>query len=247
MKSSELKRRSFADVQPDGGRESCDTFSFGQWLQSRGMQALKTPARTPEAARKGMTHAGKAGERSEAADIARRVTLAALAAAAALATSIVGLTFDLWPGLKPDPEVQLDATMQVADIEPGVPYGSYLTRTRQFGKRRGVPAPVLGVWGNLFYVEMQTRGLKQRKSTLRWHLHDWRTKRRFAQQSTAPEPTVRKSDSTPNDRIIVRVWYQPPVDKGEYFLRFELSARGVLLAIADSPRFPHCADLRCGA
>jgi hypothetical protein len=43
------------------------------------------------------------------------------------------------------------------------------------------------------------------------------------------------------------IWYQPPVEKGPYRLRFELYARGVLLALADSPTFAACNERSCGA
>jgi len=52
---------------------------------------------------------------------------------------------------------------------------------------------------------------------------------------------------TPSDRLVDVVWAPIPTDPGLYRLRFEVRAKGVLLAILDSLPFPYCRVASCGA
>jgi hypothetical protein len=167
----------------------------------------------------------------------RRLTVVGLTALIALAAASIGLAFDLWPGLKPDPEVQLNATIKPLGLETKVWYRDYLQRTGRSSARRGK-------WGELVYLQVETEGLKGHESQLRWYLYNKRERARLARQ---PRDNVQLVSGTTSDRYVVPVWVQPPTDKGTYFLRFELRAKGVLLAIANSPSFPNCASAGCGA
>jgi hypothetical protein len=169
--------------------------------------------------------------------------LTAIATAVGLVAAGVGLAFDLHPAWRPDPETQLDASMTAGPIESHVTLRDYLTRVGLTPTQ--TQKQVLDVWGNIVYVRQQTDGLKHRRSMLTWYLYDQKTGRRFPSSFFAGHGRVRSS--TPSDTIVVPAWVQPPPDAGRYFVRFELRAKGVLLAIADSPSFPNCRSTGCGA
>jgi hypothetical protein len=168
-----------------------------------------------------------------------RFTLAALIGVVTLAGSVLTLRYDLWPGSKPDPETQLDASMSVLTKENRVTWGEYHVRR---GKKR--PARGQSIEGVLFYVQVEVHGLKRREAELRWFLYDRRSNRRLPASGVGPK--IRTIAGTTSDRTIVPVWQQPPVDDGTYFLRFELWGRGALLSIADSPPFGPCRRAACG-
>jgi hypothetical protein len=167
----------------------------------------------------------------------RRLTLAAVGSAIAIVASGVGLAFDLHPAWRPDPETKLDATMAVTASETHVPYNAYLKRIDQTGVHHNI-------WGRVFYLRMQTEGLKHRGSTLKWFLYE-RGKQGIVRLTGSGN--ARQRTSTPSDTIVFPVWVQPPPDPGRYFVRFELYVKNTLLAIADSPTFPNCRDRGCGA
>jgi hypothetical protein len=130
--------------------------------------------------------------------------------------------------------------MNVIASEPGVMQRAYL-------KRMGQPTTeAQPVWGYVFYIRMQSEGLKHRKSVLRWSLYDRATGERIPGDDTA---NVETRSSTPSDTFVVPIWVQPPPDpaKKGYFVRFELYAQDTLLAIADSPSFANCTESSCGA
>jgi hypothetical protein len=176
--------------------------------------------------------------------LSRRLTLTAIATAIGVTGSALGLAFDLHPAWRPDPGSQLDATMTAGPIETHVGLGDYLKRIGR--KATAAQRPVLGVWGDVVYVRLQTEGLKHQSSTLRWYLYKKATGQRIKNAAFIAGHGSGRS-STPSDTIVVPAWVQPPTDRGKYFLRFELSAKGVLLAIADSPPFDYCHSTGCGA
>jgi len=191
----------------------------------------------------GVQGAEQTSEAAEAGKLRRRLTLTAIATAVGLVAAGVGLAFDLHPGWRPDPETQLDATMTAGPMESHVTLREYLRRVRR--SPTAEQQPVLGIWGDVVYVRQQTDGLKHRRSFLTWYLYNAKTGRRVPSSFLAGH--VRARASTPSDTIVVPVWVQPPPDAGRYFLRFELAAKGVLLAVADSPSFPNCRSRGCGA
>lgn len=162
----------------------------------------------------------------------QRVSVTALTALVALVAATVGLVFNLWPGLKPDPEVQLHATITPVGLETNVLYTDFLDRM----ERNSAHAPKIS--GDVVYVQLETDGLKGYESHLRWFLY----KRNNARLSKdfQPNDNVHLVSGTTSDRYVIPVWVKAPRDRGTYFVRFELKARGVLLAIANSHSFPNC-------
>jgi hypothetical protein len=169
----------------------------------------------------------------------RRLTVTAVTALVALVAATVGLVFNLWPGLKPDPEVQLHATIKPVGLEPNVLYTNFLER---MGRNS---AHAANVSGNVVYVQLETEGLKGYESHLRWYLYKLPTGRRLKRERQ-PNDNVQLVSGTTSDRYVIPVWVQAPRDTGTYFVRFELEARGVLLAIANSHSFPNCT-VQCTA
>jgi len=172
-------------------------------------------------------------------DLSRRAKVTALTAVVALAAALVGLVFTLWPGLRPDPQVQLNATLKPLGMETKVRYADFLRRTG------GDPSGAAHIYGDLVYVQVETEGLKGYESRLRWYLYNAGAKARLPEEQQ-PDGNVRVVSGTTSDRYVIPVWVQPPAEKGTYFLQFELKARGVLLDIAKSPTFPYCRVAGCG-
>ena len=177
-----------------------------------------------------------------ASNILRGLKLPALIAFIAAATNVA---FDYFPDLRPDPQIQLNAALRAVAMEPDVAFRDYLRRIGRTPSEDDQPAQ-LRTRGNLFYVEAQTQGLKDEPSQLRWHLYDVNSGKRLASQLTGGAGWKTRS-GTPSDRLIYLVWEQIPTQPGRYKLRFELRAKGVLLAIVDSGAFDYCRDATCGA
>jgi hypothetical protein len=168
--------------------------------------------------------------------------VAALTAIIALIAAGVSLGYDLWPDLKPDPQAQLAGALTVVAAEPHVGYGDYLVRTHQLQTFRSTTPAGRRIWGEVFYVQIETQGLKRRRSELRGYIYNAKTRERWSDARAA----LRVKQGTPSDRLITPMWVQLPTDKGRYFVRFELRARGVMLAIANTPTFPYCKVAGCG-
>jgi hypothetical protein len=173
----------------------------------------------------------------------RHPPVAAVTAVIALGTSAASLTYSIWPDLRPDPQVQLSGSLRVAMWEPGVTYGAYLMRTNQLKVLKAKSSNEQKTPGYLYYLQVEAAGLKRRTSDLHAYLYDAKTRERF--RETTWHSLIKYG--TTSDRFLTPVWVQPPRDEGAYFVRFELRARGILLAITDSPRFSNCHDKGCGA
>src|SRR5687768_6506936 len=174
--------------------------------------------------------------------IVRSLSLVSLLGLAGAATQVA---FDWFPDLQRDPEIQLSATLRTVVVEPDVTHGDYLLRTSQTSRFEAAPMELRRVTGSLFYVEIDAKGLKRREGELRWCLHDAETGRRL--HAYACELRQRISPGTTSDRFIVPLWVQPPVDEGQFVVRFQFRAKGVLLALLDSPPFGPCRQRSCGA
>ena len=175
--------------------------------------------------------------------IVRHPPVAAVTALVALATSSVTLVYNFWPDLKPDPQLQLSGSVKLVTWESHVRYGDFLHRTNSLDALRKSQPAQRKIWGNLFYVQLEGSGLKRHSSELHAFFYKADTGQRWG---PAPTHSVIKY-GTPSDRFLTPVWTQLPTGRGRYFLRFELRARGVLLAIANSPPFGGCHDKGCGA
>ncbi len=176
-------------------------------------------------------------------------TIATATAAVALVAASVGLLFDLWPTLKPDPGTHIGAEMSVSAVERNVTYGAWLRRSS--GTEQNYQARLaqylheaesdrgLRIRGELAYVKVRVWGFKRRSVTLHWSVYNART-----QQRTSLEGTIEQGQQSgvrldaPTDEFVAEMWIPPARGKSSYFVRIEArEADGTLLAIADSSPF----------
>jgi hypothetical protein len=151
------------------------------------------------------------------------------------------LTFELWPGLKPDPKEVVGATLAVLRLDKNVKYGDYRERV----PRRDTRAPIAKHPGNVFYLRAQIEGFKRETLHLKWFTYDPNGHRRADPGGGRSEESVFEPGAPINTQV-AQVWVREPgqfvdglwePDPGEYFVRFELYSGDVLLALEDSPRF----------
>jgi len=167
-------------------------------------------------------------------------------AVAALVAALVGLAFDLWPTLRPDPRTQLGADVRVRAIERNVSLGEFMRRKlgsegayrrwrARFVRENG--AAGLAFQGEMVYVWLSVRGYKGRDVTLNWSVYDARTKARVR----APVETERRQSlaslEAPTDEFVAEQWIEPVYAPSRYFVRIEIRDGATLLAIADSEPF----------
>ena len=185
-------------------------------------------------------------------------SIALITAAVALGSAAIGLVFDLKPDLRPDPRTTLSAELSVFAVERAVTIDDWLRRTTptdRYPARRdaliadafeGEPSPSpaetreqLDVPGQLFYVKTRIVGFKRRALKLRWSMYDARTQLRLEPQQGLNQVTGDELvGQAPTDESVRLVWTPAVVIRGEAFARFELlDPDGVVLAVADSPKF----------
>ena len=186
-------------------------------------------------------------------------TLALVTAGLALLSGGIGLMFDLFPELRPDPREQRTAEVKVVAMEPGVTLGEWLERTSRTSdsleaarrqaldqanlRGASLDSPEakeqLKLPGTLFYVQAEVAGLKRERVRLQWSLYDRETSRRVIDPSLRDVVGSEVRLEAPADRSFVEAWTpQPTAGSGRYFARFEVRDReGAGLAIADSPPF----------
>lgn len=190
-------------------------------------------------------------------------TIALLTAVLALASGAVGLVFDLWPDLRPDPRTTHAAEMKVLAVELAVPVDDWMRRVAPdpqayAGRRRaylrrafaGLDAPTppavraaLSVEGQLFYVRMRIEGFKRRSLRLRWSMYRADRARRLATQGSQHATGASVVGEAPSDTSVALVWTPAVVVSGPVFTRFELvDDEGTMLAVADSGRFRGLVD-----
>jgi hypothetical protein len=175
-----------------------------------------------------------------------RVSLTAITAAVALVTAAVGLIFDLWPSLRPDPRSEFQAEVRVVTVDRGVSYRAFLARTLIGDFDRALrEAKAAGVFlddpGSLVYVETTLRGFKRRTTKLRWSVYDAATRRRVALPDLSDVFGAVESGEAPADRSVQRLWIYPlPERRKLYFVRIELYTDNeeTLLALDDSEPIP---------
>jgi hypothetical protein len=181
------------------------------------------------------------------------VAWTAIVAMLALASSVVGLVFDLRPELKRDPRTQVGADVAIFAVDQGVSFGQFVedrtfTPTDVPKRLRAVcpdkpPCPeVLNIPGIRMYVTTSIRGFKSRAVSLRLSLYDavTRTRLQGASNTFADEEVP----NSPSAQSVVPVWLPCPTpETRRYFVRVELYHRAddSLLAVGDSKRFlPRC-------
>ena len=185
-------------------------------------------------------------------------TVALLTALLALLSGAIGLVFDLWPGLRPDPRSNHSGALSVYSVERDVPVSDWLPRLPHdevSAERRaylagffvGQPRPTraqirgaLASQGEVFYVNVRIEGFKRQTLTLRWSMYSSARRHRLTTEGISRNTTgAFVVGSSPSDTAVVPVWTPQVVVRGMVFARFELVDRaGTILAVADSPRFP---------
>ncbi len=187
-------------------------------------------------------------------------TIALATALLALASAGLGLVFDVKPDLRPDPRTTSSADISVFSVERNVSTDNWLRRVtrseRAYRTKRDAivaanfegdtkPTPaeiadVLATEGQLAYVQTKIAGFKRRSLTLRWSVYNARTLRRLEDGERMANATgAELVGQAPTDASVSLVWIPMVVARGEYFARFELvDPSGVMLAVADSQKFP---------
>jgi hypothetical protein len=178
--------------------------------------------------------------------VAALVTL--IGALLAAIISGTNLTFELWPGLKPDPKEKVGADLKVLAIDKNVEHDDYGHRP---GKRvpvgRRMPVGAEGEdLGNVFYLRAQIEGFKRQTLHLKWFTYNPNGERRKGTRQKAAVERVFEPEAPINTQV-AQVWVREPggLIKGKwesqagqgYFVRFELYRGDVLLAYKDSRRF----------
>jgi hypothetical protein len=185
--------------------------------------------------------------------------VALLTALLALASGTIGLVFDLWPELRPDPRTTRSAEVSVVAVERAVPFDDWLrrvtpTRKAYAARRRahlrrafaGMPRPtpadaraVLALRGQLIYVRMRIEGFKRRSLRLRWSMYRVTGQRRLATEGLQNATGASVVGAAPSDTSVVLIWTPAVAVRGALFARFEVVDKaGTVLAVADSRRFP---------
>lgn len=186
----------------------------------------------------------------------RRLTLTAIGVAVAIVVGVVGLVFDLWPDLKPDPRTENRAELEVAAVDHGITVDEWLKertfteeaylreRDRYLNQGPG-PKPneadlegILELKGLRASVACTIHGFEDRSVNLRWSLYDAREQRRVDNDNFSNVLAVRLKPSAPADSVVADVWVPEPPRRGRYFLRAALYDRDdTQLAVGDSKPF----------
>jgi hypothetical protein len=173
------------------------------------------------------------------------LVVTAITAFIALLSGGLGLMFDAFPSLRPDPRTELGSTASVVALDRYVTVRDYLARRypdpddyrrmlrREISRAHGSAG--LAIHGELAYVRVTIHGFKRRRVLVAWSLYDARKQSRV----NAARTEARWTGEAPTDQFIDELWVQPAFDaQRRYFLRVEIrSADGVLLALADSRPF----------
>jgi hypothetical protein len=180
---------------------------------------------------------------SERLSLAAFVTLAGAILAALI--SGTNLTFELWPGLKPDPKEKVRADLEVLEMDKNVDYKEYDDRPgRNLLTISDEKEPRTDYPGNVFYLRAHIEGFKRESLRLIWFTYE--PNRHRSEEAEARSDRIFEPDS-PSATQVAQVWVKEPgyFDEdgfwtsapGEYFVRFELYRGDVLLAFEDSRKF----------
>jgi hypothetical protein len=174
-----------------------------------------------------------------------KLTVATVAGVIGLLSGGLGLVFDAFPTLRPDPRTDLGSDAAVLSVDRYVSNEDYLRRRYPDPKdyaaaRRQVVsfaggAGGLAIRGEVVYTRISLRGLTGRNVLLQLAIYDARRNVR-----TAPAKSVEHwTGDAPTDSFISEAWLAPVLgEHRQFFVRAEVrDAHGVLLALADSRPF----------
>ena len=206
-------------------------------MGTQDQRAQSEDGTTDEASRRSTEH--EEGRTGGGLSVAAVVTLVGAMLAALI--SGTNLTFELWPGLKPDPKEKVGASLAVLRLDKNVVYGDYRERV----PRVAVRGPTADHPGNVFYIRARIEGFKRETVHLKWFLYEPNGERRAGGGGGRSEESVFEPDAPINTQV-AQVWVREPgqfldglwePDPGKYFVRFELYSGDVLLAFDDSSPF----------
>jgi hypothetical protein len=177
------------------------------------------------------------GERRSWLQTTALVTLVGAILAAAI--SGANLIFELWPSLKPDPKAKVGGKIENLTFDVNVTCKSYLARGGRRCHTGSKPKDV----GNVFYIRAETEGFKRETVRLKWFTYDANNDTRLAGLRSSAEAEQLFRLQAPIDTQIAQVWVPTPADAGNYFVRFELYSRDILLAIVDSKAYESIGEI----
>jgi hypothetical protein len=197
---------------------------------------------------RGTLEGGSSRQRRRLRDVSK-ATIATATAMVALTAAAVGLIFDLWPGLSPEPGTHRGAELSVLAVERNVSYGEWLRRssgteqiykTRLRQQLRGAESDAgLRIPGELAYVKVSIFGFKHGSVTLRpsvYYASSQERKPLGGQLEQGGQSLVHLN--APIDEFVAEIWIPPVRGAGRYFVRIEArDTSGTLLAVADSSPF----------
>lgn len=172
---------------------------------------------------------------------------AALAAGIALVAGGVGLLFEVFPALRPDPRDRVGGTIEVFSVESGVPRSSWLqdafpkdvdgATKRILGLDDPSPSE-LALPGTVVYLKVEVDGYKRREIAIRARLYNARTQRRVPNFPTNYADAGGIQIDAPNRRTVQQLFLPDLRGEQPAFLRIELvdPESGTPIAITDSPR-----------
>jgi homospermidine synthase len=148
--------------------------------------------------------------------------------------SATNLSFELWPGLKPDPKEKLGADLAILTLDKNVTHGRYCDRLGESAVACKNPKAS----GNVFYLRAQIEGFKRESLNVSWFTYGDNGRRLPGgpQKRSASEDVIFEPRAPINTQV-AQVWVEDPNESGRFFVRFELYSHGVLLAFVDSGRF----------
>jgi hypothetical protein len=213
------------------------------------VENTESPVVTPQgSARSGRPDGATAAASRKAPRWRPSAGFAAVTAVIALISAIIGLVFDLWPSLRPDPRTELGSEVTVLEVHPYVTMREFLRRTTvstsQYRRRlqaemaaRGGSREALEIPGYMAYVRISARGFKRRRLSMHWFYIDPRSRRR--QRTHTWRPTSESvAGEAPNDEFVAELWLPPIFDRRLHLLRIEIrNPDGGLLAIDNSRAF----------
>jgi hypothetical protein len=160
------------------------------------------------------------------------VTLAGAIAAALI--SATNLTFELWPGLKPDPKEKIGGGLAILAVDENLTRGEYATRLGTSAR-----PPHSDDTGNVFYLRARIEGFKRESLHVKWFVYENTSRRRWRGASSGRSEEAIFKPNAPINTQIAQVWVKnPPLGQNQdilqIFVRFELYSGNVLLAFVDS-------------
>jgi hypothetical protein len=177
------------------------------------------------------------------------LTVAAVSSLISLAAGALGLVFVVRPNWRPDPGERQVARATVVDVDRGVSIADYVGRIGRdvpkvmgdyVGYGGGVPRITHCLPGDVYYIQQNLEGFKDRSTSIVKYTYDGKTGRRLRgafQTVSGGAPILDVKHSRTIDQSVVPVWVQWPFRNGRFFVRFEIFHKKAFLTLVDAPPF----------